>query len=72
MAGLNERIVMHFEAAIDSRLSRVEYLVQSVPPEESTDFEQMKKELEYGAEARGLTHLALLTEDGDFEMLMGD
>lgn len=72
MAGLNERIVMHFEATIDSRLSRVEYLVQSVPPEESTDFEQMKKELEYGAEARGLTHLALLTEDGDFEMLMGD
>lgn len=72
MAGLNERIVMHFEATIDSRLSRVEYLVQSVPPEESTDFEQMEKELEYGAEARGLTHLALLTEDGDFEMLMGD
>ncbi len=72
MSGMNERIVMHFEATIESRLSRVEYLVQSVPPEKCTDLKQMKTELVYGAEARGLSHLALFTEDGDFEMLMGD
>lgn len=72
MTGMNERIVMHFEATFESRLSRVEYLIQSVPPEEVTDYEEMQSELSYGAEARNLSRLALYGEDGTFEMLLGD
>lgn len=71
MEGMNERIAMHFEATMDSRLARVGYLVESVPPDEVTDYAQMKEELAYGANARNLTHLALYAEDGSFEMLLG-
>ncbi|MDO4337137.1 MAG: response regulator [Eubacteriales bacterium] len=74
MEGMNERIAMHFEATIESRMSRVKYLAESFSPEEADadGYEAMKETLSYGAKARNLTHLALYTEDGQFEMLLGE
>lgn len=72
MSGLDERISMHFESTIDSRLSRVEYLISSVPPEKYEDKEEWYEGLRYGAKARNLCHLAFYDEDGTFEMIFGD
>lgn len=72
MSGLNERISMHFESTIDSRLSRVEYLIQTVQPDEFAASEDLYAGLRYGAEARNLSHLAFYAEDGSFEMILGD
>lgn len=72
MAGMNERIAMHFEATVESRLNRVEYLIDSVPAADQDDYDEMKEKLVYGAEARNLSHLAFLAEDGTLEMLLGD
>ncbi|MDO4305315.1 MAG: response regulator [Eubacteriales bacterium] len=72
MSGLNERISMHFESTIDSRLSRVEYLIQTVEPEEFDTREELYNGLQYGAEARNLSHLAFYGTDGSFEMVLGD
>lgn len=72
MSGLNERISMHFESTIDSRLSRVEYLIETVQAEDFASLEELYARLRYGAEARNLSHLALLDADGAFEMVLGD
>lgn len=72
MTGMNERITMHFQATIESRLSRMEYLIESVPPEEAQDYDTVCQELAYSAEARGLQELAFYMEDGTFEMISGD
>lgn len=72
MTGMSERIAMHFEATIDSRLARVQYLTQFVLPEKVSDYEEMCVELSYGAEARGLEQLALYLEDGSMEMIFGE
>ncbi|MDO5346423.1 MAG: response regulator [Lachnospiraceae bacterium] len=72
MTGMNERISMHFQTTIESRLSRIEYLIQSVPPQDADDYEAMCAALSYGAEARGLQQLALYMDDGSFEMIFGN
>lgn len=70
MSGLNERISMHFEATIDSRLQRVEYLVQTISPQ--SDYDAMCEQLIYGAQARGLDYVGLYAEDGTFETIFGE
>ncbi len=72
MTGMNERIVMHFDTTIDARLSHIEYLVELLQNGEDDNFEQTKQRLIYGAQARGFSHLAFYTEDGNCEMLMGE
>jgi signal transduction histidine kinase/DNA-binding response OmpR family regulator len=74
MTGLNERMSMHFEATIESRLSRLEYIIGAYPPGEygEDEYAQLKNDMAYAAEARGLTYLAFYSTDGDFETLYGD
>lgn len=72
MTGMNERISMHFDATIDSRLTRVEYLISSVPPGDAEDYETMKRELTYGARISNLSILGLYGEDGAFERIYGE
>ena len=71
MGSMNEQISMHYETTITMRLSMLQAIV------DTTDFEQQSYNelcvnLEYNANARGFSHLAFYSNDGQFEMIYGD
>lgn len=72
MSGMNEKISMHFETTIDLRLSQVEAIIENNPPENFTYGKEMLDELKTAGELRNLDYLALLSSDGDFEMIYGE
>ena len=72
MSGMSEQISLHFETTIALRLSQVEALVHSTPPDSSRPIEEIRDELAYSAKARGFNYLALLTEEGYFDMIYGE
>ena len=71
MAGLNERISMHFETTIDYNLNQIESIVQNYPPR-SADYGTLAENMGSNALERGFVSLALYAEDGAFEMLCGE
>ncbi len=71
MAGLNERISMHFETTIDYNLNQIEDIIHKFPPE-STDYGTLAENMGNNALERGFLSLALYAEDGTFEMLRGE
>ncbi len=71
MAGMSEQAAAHFGTAIELRLSQVGGLVDSVPPGSQASRLQMLVALRYYARARGFDHLALVDQEGNFEMLYG-
>ena len=72
MSGMNEKISMHFETTIDLRLSQVETIIKNNPPESFTSQKEMLKQLKEAGQMRSLDFLALLSSDGDFEMIYGE
>ena len=70
MTGMNERISIHFQTTIETRLAQVEALAKLYP--QDTDMEAEKESLVYNAKARELDYLALCSESGEFQMLYGD
>lgn len=72
MEEMSRRIELHFESTIESRLARVEYLIERVSPQARMDYDTMSYELAYGADARGLASLALYSENGNLENLYGE
>ncbi len=71
MTGMSEQISMHFETTISLRLSQVEALVKTIPPN-SADHDTLRADLEYSARARGFEYLGFYSENGQFEMIYGD
>lgn len=72
MAGMNERIEMHFKSTIDTQLSQLESIVEEIPEENISDYALMEEDLKYSAEGRNFQYLALYSGDGDFEMITGE
>jgi len=72
MAGLNERISLHFSTTIDYRISHVKNIVSAMPPEEVEDSKVMRERLKYDAESRDFNSLAFLAEDGRLDFLSGE
>lgn len=73
MAGMDRQLKLHYETLIELRLSQVDDIVLYVPPEnESAYTEDMCARLTTGAQERGLTYLALLSTDGDADVLYGE
>lgn len=74
MENLSQQISMHFETTIGLRLQQVEALVIGTPPAKETgrEHDAVLEELSYNAKARGFEYLALLSQDGQFEMIYGD
>lgn len=71
MAGISEQTATHFGTAIELRLTQVNTLVESVPPDGVMDQDSFRVALSYNARVRGFDHLALYARDGTFEMLYG-
>lgn len=72
MSGMSERVRMHFETTCLDRLTQVEVMVNTTLEEDFADIEELKKELEYIASARGFDHLAFYSDEGKFEMVYGN
>ncbi len=71
MSGMSEQVAMHFETTIDLRLSQLEALNETIPPERF-DGEEMRQQLAYNAQVRGFEYLAFYSQDGKFEMIYGE
>ena len=71
MAGMSEQAATHFGTTIELRLSQVNALVDSVPPNANFNKDTSRILLNNNARARGFDHLALCKKDGTFEMLYG-
>lgn len=72
MSGLNERISMHFETIIDMRFSSLQDVIDEVPDEIKSDYENKKAEIGYICAAHDFKYLALYDQDGNFDMLCGE
>lgn len=70
MTGMNEQVTAHFRTLIDLKLEQARTVVKVVPPEENRTNE-LYEELIYRVSVRNFDYLALYTEDGDLEMLLG-
>ncbi|MDE7200545.1 MAG: response regulator [Lachnospiraceae bacterium] len=71
MSGISEQVSSHFGTTIELRLSQVESLVNSVPPERIVSENAVRIGLTYNGRSAGFEYLAFYTEDGEFYMLYG-
>lgn len=71
MSAMSEQITKHFETLISLRLSQVEAMVATVPPD-LFDQKTERDELVGLAQARMFYHVALYSYDGTFEALSGN
>ncbi len=67
MAGMSERITLHFDTTVRIRFEHLQEIVNSVPGPEP-EYES----LAYMAQARSFESLGLCAEDGTLEMLLGE
>ncbi len=70
MTGMNEQIVLHYETTIGLRLSQVSAIADTNLPD-GEDRDELMRELEYSARARGFCYLALYSGDGRAEVIYG-
>lgn len=70
MTGMSDELSAHFETLISSKLEQAEAAVAVVSTDDE-DLDAMYKELVYRVQVRGFEHLALCSEDGEFQILYG-
>ncbi len=70
MAQMSERISLHFDTTIESKLTGLDYLMDRAS--KFSDYESITDILKNGAEASELNNLAFYSEDGKIEMVYGD
>ena len=71
MSETNERLELHYETVITSRLAYVAAVTEFTPPDSVTDRQDMRDRLSYSARIRGFEYLALYAMDGNSELLYG-
>lgn len=72
MAGMNERITMHFETTIEAQFEHLESVVKDTATVDRSDYANLQEQLRYNARGRNFDYLALYSDSGELEMLMGD
>jgi len=71
MTSMGEKVTQHFATTIELRLSQVESLVGSIPPE-SASSSYLREELSRNAKARDFAALAFYSSTGEFDMIYGE
>lgn len=71
MSGVNKQMSQRFESIIQLRFDQVQGLV-SVVSYEGLDEEELHEELAYRAKVRGFDYVALCSNTGEFETIIGD
>ena len=75
MRGMSDQISMHFQTTVELRLNQVESIVEDILPDDlrpEAGREDVLEELATTGTARGFSQLALLSAQGEFEMIYGD
>lgn len=72
MKGMCEQISSHFETLINMNLDQVSALIKATPPDSSMNQQELKELLEQNSITCGFSYLALMSSDGEFEMIYGD
>ena len=71
MTGMGEKVTQHFATTIELRLSQVDSLVESIPPDSASP-SSLRAELARNAKARDFVALAYYSPTGAFDMIYGD
>ncbi len=71
MTGMGEKVTQHFATTIELRLSQVDSLVGSIPPDSASP-SSLRAELARNAKARDFVALAYYSPTGAFDMIYGD
>lgn len=72
MSNMNGRIIKHFETMTEHRMTQLESLAETIPPEYINDEEALNQWLVYNVQTRGFDSAAYCYDDGKLEMLYGD
>ncbi len=71
MTGMGEKVTQHFATTIELRLSQVDSLVGSIPPDSGSP-SALRAELARNAKARDFVALAYYSPSGEFDMIYGE
>ena len=71
MTGMGEKVTQHFATTIELRLSQVDSLVGSIPPDSASP-SSLRAELARNAKARDFAALVFYSPTGAFDMIYGD
>lgn len=69
---MSAQISSHFQTTMDIKLAQVESIIKTMPPEGKLQGEELAESMRISAVAREFKFLALLSEDGSFEQILGD
>ena len=71
MERMSAQISSHFQTTMDIKLAQVESIIKTMPPEGKLQGEELAETMRISAVAREFKFLALLAEDGSFELILG-
>ncbi len=69
---ISAQISSHFQTTMDIKLAQVESIIKTMPPDGELQGKELEESMRISALAREFKFLALLAEDGSFEMILGD
>ena len=69
---MSAQISSHFQTTMDIKLAQVESIIKTMPPDGKLQGEELAESMRISAIAREFKFLALLAEDGSFELILGD
>jgi len=68
---ISAQISSHFQTTMDIKLAQVESIIKTMPPDGKLQGEELAESMRISALAREFKFLALLSEDGSFELILG-
>ena len=71
MSSMSEQISLHFETTMNLRLSQVQALTTTTPPEQNLEEEGLRQNLAFNAQARGFDYLGFYLEDQTLDTIYG-
>lgn len=71
MAGMNERITMHFGTTIEMQFDHLDSVVKDTAAVDRADYANLRERLSYNARGRNFQYLALYSDSGQFETILG-
>ncbi len=72
MDRMSTQLTQHFDTTVNIKLAQVESIVKTFPPEGETQGQELKEVMAISAEARDFRFLGLLSEAGDFQLILGE
>ncbi len=69
---MNVQITNHFQAVIEVKLSQVESIVRTMPPDGELQGEELREAMRASGMARKFRFLGLMDGEGNMEVLFGD